>query len=379
MTRSGFYKNDILSSGFLDLTHAESLPPGISFFELSGVRDVLPLAPNFLFGDIPAHLCREMFHKTSVHRIGYYSIERCHLTYDGIILRDGRKVMCQEMNVMPPHCQDVLAWALPEEGPIPVRHLDGPCVLLYGPGWRTWGHWLSDFLPRIFSILCCGIDPSRLKWIVPRDLPDYALRLIRQCGLDDAHLAPFDHREEILSIGALLCPVNLTAAPLVHPMFSGYCDWIKSRFSTSGPQEKPDRRKIFISRTRVSSHRALLNRPEVESIAVDFGYDLIAPEHMPVEEQIRLFATATHIAGEYGSGLHTSIFSPPHATITCLRGTLTSPGFLQTGLAAACHQRIGYVFGTMRPDLGHESYEVDPAFLRWGLGNADIPSSSYQV
>jgi hypothetical protein len=52
---------------------------------------------------------------------------------------------------------------------------------------------------------------------------------------------------------------------------------------------------------------------EIESVFIENGYSIIQPSGMPMDEQIGLFASATHVAGILGTGFYNGLF--------CKRGT----------------------------------------------------------
>lgn len=71
-------------------------------------------------------------------------------------------------------------------------------------------------------------------------------------------------------------------------------------------------KKIFVSRDKVKSNtnfRVLENSKEIEKIVKDYGYKVVYPESMAIEEQVALFANAEVVVGEFGSGLHNTIYS----------------------------------------------------------------------
>lgn len=99
-----------------------------------------------------------------------------------------------------------------------------------------------------------------------------------------------------------------------------------------------------------------------------FGYEIFYPEMQTVEEQICKFSSATHIAGENGSGLHSTIFAPSSAIVTCLR----SVGSLQASLVSASGQKMSYVFGVTESDRQPERYTINVADLELALKYADL-------
>lgn len=84
-------------------------------------------------------------------------------------------------------------------------------------------------------------------------------------------------------------------------------------------------------------------------------------------EQVALFAAARQIVGEYGSGLHGSMFSPPGTFVCAFRAAALHPGFLQSGLCQALDQKIGYVLGDAEDHAIQQEFAVEPEDVRWAL------------
>ena len=109
--------------------------------------------------------------------------------------------------------------------------------------------------------------------------------------------------------------------------------------------------------SRAGGKRNLVNREAMERIAAEHGLAVILPETLSLTDQIALFASAEMIAGEYGSALHNTIFAGAGAAVCALRGTARHPSLVQSGLATAMDQDVGYVFG------GTEGREADQGFF----------------
>jgi capsular polysaccharide biosynthesis protein len=85
----------------------------------------------------------------------------------------------------------------------------------------------------------------------------------------------------------------------------------------------------------------MTNRDRVEQIARKLGFEIFYPEEHPVTEQIRAYQEASTIAGEYGSGLHNSMFAPPGE---CVVVGLAPTQLLQSRLSALTQHPTGYIY-----------------------------------
>ncbi len=72
--------------------------------------------------------------------------------------------------------------------------------------------------------------------------------------------------------------------------------------------------RIYISRRRFKN-RPLLNEDQLEELFARYGFAIIYPEELPIEEQVGLFAHAKMIAGPRGSGMHHVVFSSPDTRV----------------------------------------------------------------
>jgi capsular polysaccharide biosynthesis protein len=82
-----------------------------------------------------------------------------------------------------------------------------------------------------------------------------------------------------------------------------------------GPQ------RVYLSRSRYNEDRRRSGHKRARStlardLALDrafaaAGFDVVAPEALPIDDQLRLMANARVVAGGSGSGLHLTAFAPP--------------------------------------------------------------------
>lgn len=312
------------------LSYAELAPPG-----RSAIRP-----PAFLLGETTAGLLVELFGQVDTPRVGCYGLENALVAPTGIAIKDGIAFHADTF-LHPRHHVVEVSDRLNSET-LPVRRVAGPLAVMYGPAHETWGHWLVDFLPRLWVLHSTGHALSSLRFLVPPDVGDFALTLLRLCGLRNEQLLAYDYWAELLLADLLLMPTGLRAGSRLAPCFAEATTfWLRLARrdrATAGPE------RVFLSRSQAPQARQLLNRQDVEGAATAAGYQLVSPETLTVAEQIELFSGARLLAGEYGSALHNSIFAGPGACVCGLRGTSRHPSFIQTGIASALGQNAGYVF-----------------------------------
>lgn len=301
-------------------------------------------APRFMFGPLPDHLTRSMFGSLRMNAVGCYAIRNGRVGYDGIALHEDTALSSPALNHGEEYVREKLtAQARATGWPVP-RRVAGQAACIHGPGYNVYGHWLVDFLPRLHVLQASGYDIFNLRYILPDDCPAVALSLLHLIGIPASHLLPYDHAREQVQVDELLVPTHLRTGNRLHSLFAGATKaWI-DRIVPEQSLARPDR-LLFVSRKNFPSGRVLRNRAAIETLAQDAGFDIVQPEALAVPEQIALFRAARLVLGEYGSGLHGTIYGTPALQCCALRGTPHWLGFIQSSLAHAFGQSIGYVFG----------------------------------
>jgi len=334
-------------------------------------RPVKP--PAFLLGDLPAEITYAIFGETATGPVRCYRLRQVRLTVDGIVLA-GEDALCTILVNHPDYhvaaimreMQDVL-------GSLPIRRVEGRAVMLTGPGSHIYGHWLVDMLPRLFVLAQCGHDLAALTFVVSARLPAFCFQFLHLLGISEDQLIRHDDRGELLEVEELLLPTNLRRGSQIHPLMHQAVQFMCERMQRAPPSAgSAARRRLFISRRGGEPSRTPTNRVAIEAIAAAAGYEIVSPETLAIPEQIALFASATQVIGEYGSGLHSSVFSPPGTVVMALRGTSHHPGFIQSGLGQVFRQPTGFVFSPTPIGAVDQVFTVSEDSFRLGLRCAGL-------
>ena len=326
--------------------------------------------PAFLLGNLPAGLSLPILSELETGSVRLYVLRDGRITFDGIVMHEHHAMSSDLLNHPHYHVAALVQNMLGGRISLPIRRIDGRAVMLSGPGYTVYGHWLVDILPRLWVLHRSGYLIEDLSFIIPVGAPPFVLPLLETFGISSKQIIYYDERAEILEIEELLIPTNLRRASRMHSCFREARDFLVARRTPSTddadvPGGYGDR--IFISRRNADASRSLINRDIVEKLAIDAGFQLAYPEDLSIGGQIDLFAQARQIMGEYGSGLHNSIFSRPGTLICAVRGTSVHPGFIQSGLGHVCDQQTGYVFGDTPLEAVHQSFDVQELFVRTAL------------
>jgi len=330
----------------------------VEYLEFSGRSHAAPPPPAFIFGNLPAYLSRDLFGDFEVPAAGCYILRDAQVTYDAIILLQGQPLWSEALNHPRYYVPEVLARHVPHLARLPVRRIAGQAAIIHGPGYKIFGHWLIDFLPRLYVLRRAGFDIERLTFILPPELPEFAQEFLRQIGIPAGHIVVLDHTAELVQPDELIAPTVLRLRNRFNPLLG-----VASRFwidRISLPKAPQAQRRIFISRNQTEGNRVVTSRREIEARATGAGYEIVLPESLALAEQIELFRGAGRIIGEYGSGLHGALHAPAGAAICALRGTSHHPGFAQSGLAERFEHHIGYVFGDTPEFAEDQQIEITP-------------------
>jgi capsular polysaccharide biosynthesis protein len=130
--------------------------------------------------------------------------------------------------------------------------------------------------------------------------------------------------------------------------------------------ETPEFEKIFISRLSFTkklggNYRALLNEQELIAALQGRGYQIVEPQNLPFEDQVRIFNRAKIVVGLGGAGMFNAVFCKPKTKIVSIEST---------GTFALNHARLfwglelqyGFIFGRDNREenrFPHNSWSID--------------------
>lgn len=215
------------------------------------------------------------------------------------------------------------------------RHVSGLSVLLTHWNSGVYGHWLLEGMPKLLLLRQTAAHLPTFRIVLPRALPDWVTRWI-ELVLPDVVIERYDERKEYLRCEKLLIPtVVMHPEHFFHPLLSSLLD----ELCRSTSPLASERRKLFVTRVAASRYRKLANQSQIEEIAAQEGLTLFAPERLSIAEQVRAFASADLVVGEFGSAMHGTLFSPSHTKVLCLNWI----NGMQSRIAQLKGQDVGYI------------------------------------
>ena len=322
--------------------------------------------PLFTFGPLPGYLAQDLYAEWEIGAVGCYRLRDARLTWDAIALIGNEVLWSHALNHPEHHVRSVLERNVPGWASVRLRHVPGQAAIIHGPGFDVFGHWLIDFLPRLYVLRRAGLKIEALTFVLPTAMPGYAHEFLRLIGIPEGNMLFYDQKTELVQAEEFLVPTVLRLKNRFHPLIVAATRFWLDRFrQNAGILETPNaKERIFVSRRNHLSHRRLASRKKFEAIAQDAGYAIVHPQDLTLADQVRLFASAGRIVGEYGSALHSAIFAPEGTFVCALRGTSHHPGFAQSGLAERFGHRLGYVFGPTPEHAADAPFDIaEGAFI----------------
>lgn len=215
---------------------------------------------------------------------------------------------------------------------LPVRDIEPECICALGWGLNVYGHFVIEMLPRL---LLARRVSKRASVLLPTTAPQWMKDRIADIGFHKVEM--FNPAAEQVRLLRGIVPTYLYKSQGLHPAARDLLDALP--FPPVGRTNEA----VYVTRANFSSGRATsrncINERELEAIAADLGYQVVAPETMSWPEQIALFRRASIVTGLYGSALHSAVFSDRGLSV----GVVGRVNLAQSHIAALRSQPIGYL------------------------------------
>jgi capsular polysaccharide biosynthesis protein len=316
--------------------------------------------------------------------VSCYFLTDVVISGSGFVNIDNALVVSED--IMPYHVRSLIACGgidLAAFENLPLRVIDEPVIVYAGWGTTIYGHVLTELIPRLhIAEVRLRRRLGRPRILVQAPMPAWHLAILQQLfGLSADDFILFNVYAERIHLRRAIFPSLIGSQDGFLPYFSEVVSTIRKRIDTDGKQLVMPR--LFISRAIFEDgwarNRRFENGLEIAGIACrEYGFTILAPETIPWPTQVRLFAQAEAVAGEFGSGLHSAIFSPAGTRVASI------------GLGNMVQSFIGALFGhdnayiktegdlasqfSVDKDLFREF--MDKTFSRWRSGRDKAVGSS---
>lgn len=283
-----------------------------------------------------------------VEPLGYYHLGNVAVCGAGFPLQEGR--LSYAPSIIPAYLREILE-ADPQRarGPLqlPARKLTQPALLFAIHDYNNYMHWWMELAPRIYPLwLRQRALFKELAVVIPADLSQWCRDTLSTLyEIEEPALVAHDTRSEVLHCAKAVVPSMPHTDFHLHPAVEGFYRYVIDKCAERRPGVGLSGR-LFLSRRQSARGRVLANILDVEELAASLGFEVIAPETLPWQDQVCLFAGAKIVAGEHGAAMKNLLFAPDNAVSIVINYVNPS----QATLAALKRQRcmIVGVEGTTR-------------------------------
>lgn len=226
----------------------------------------------------------------------------------------------------------------------PHLTLDSAAHLLCGyVGNRNYAHWWVDVVPALLIPPFHGaFAGAQLLWPkIRHSWQTQTLALLPEAKERSVFVGEYT----TVACRELRFVPQITASDMTpHPFRSAILNAVKERAGHRGEGG----RRIYVSRRDAHSRR-LLNEGDVIALLERNGFEAVTLTGMNVREQIKLFASASHVIGPHGAGLGNVLFCPP-GSVLCEFQMRSNVQWSIRRLAAVSHMQYGCIMGTAKDD-----------------------------
>lgn len=237
-----------------------------------------------------------------------------------------------------------------------ARRVRGRLLLLTGPWWNNWYHWLLDLLPRA-ALLPLDEDPQA-EVLVPAHLTPAQEECLALIGVTPErwrrHLGGHVVADE------LVFPSRV--APTGNPP-RWALRWLHERLAPAPAQHD---RRLYVSRADASQRR-VVNEHELTAMLLERGFETVVPSELSLREQLTGYAESEVVVGPHGAGLANVFAGTTAKLIELHREDMVRRCFF----AQANAQRLDYWYLLCRP-AGSVDLVVDLDQLERTLDAAGI-------
>jgi hypothetical protein len=237
-----------------------------------------------------------------------------------------------------------------------ARHVHGRLLVLTGPWWTGWYHWLLDLLPRA-ALLPLAEEPDA-EVLVPAVLSAAQDESLTLLGVPPERRRPFSGglvTADELVFPSLVCPTGNPARWSLK--------WLRERLAP--PPTRHDRR-LYVSRADAAERR-VVNQQELGRLLDERGFETVLPGDLGARDQLGAFAEAEVVLGPHGAGLSNICGAATATVVELQRDDMVRPCYF----AQANAQGLDYWYLRCEP-AGPGDLRVDLTMLERTLDAAGI-------
>jgi hypothetical protein len=219
---------------------------------------------------------------------------------------------------------------------LPLRGLarveKGPLLHLCGPNSENHGHFILDYLPKLMPFLERFRDEPRARILLSPGRKKWQCRYLSRFGIDPARVIEMDH--------GTLETDELWYAPILHSedgiaKLSDPANHLAVRAELAAQPSAQDAPLCIFASRLDAPNKKLFNEERLAERAREILGDvrIVKLSQHPLDEQLRLFASATVIIGAVGQNMTNVLFTSGKLVLTMTLEEKLWPGKRSWGRA----------------------------------------------
>ncbi|MDF2450176.1 MAG: hypothetical protein K0R26_2680 [Bacteroidota bacterium] len=263
-----------------------------------------------------------------------------------------------------------------------VRMIEGDCVVINHSWYHSYGHWLTEIIPRLFLI---KDELSGKRLVIHKDLLGFHLEMLTKFNFKDIVFIEDDelircetvyftsfpnyYINQTLSLDSQY--IKTTELNINYSVMREMTQWFKSKNPLITNQFGYDIGKVYISRGK-ARHMKIINELEFEKILIQRGFVKIFLEDISFDEQVQVLNNASIVISSHGSGLANALFMRPGTHIINL-ASYHHHDYFCLPLAAAANMNYTHINceGTGKLGPAYNNITVDIKVIQGVLDSID--------
>lgn len=244
--------------------------------------------------------------------------------------------------------------SLPYLGKLIEKTSDKSVLLITTAAKGNYYHWMVDLLPRLLLIIKAGIPDFKDRDIILHNFKaKYEEDTLRLLGIKENKIVRIKPFQLIHSKDLIISDFLLSYAHSPFPIWKKHLlDDFKDMILT--PQ-KTTYNKLYLLRGK-QKRRCLIGEERLVDMLLGYGFHIVDPQLLTVEEQINVLAGAEVVVALHGAALTNIIFCKTNTLIIELRSNNKPPEFFSE-IAKTCSLRFESI--TLTPQraksMGHKA------------------------
>lgn len=185
-------------------------------------------------------------------------------------------------------------------------HLNNVCLL--DEGGAHFGHWVFEMLPTIQYMMDLDCAFVVLGW------DGWKMDYLRKLGVDDSSIVKWNGRDSF-SFGRLYI---LRGGRLI---VRERLEWLKAKLQPRRDSHGSGMQRVYVSRQ--GRNRCISNFEELVPVLNRWGFVILDPGRLTLEETIEAFEDAKYIVGPEGSGIRNFLWSEGSSVMEIHSGLVT--------------------------------------------------------